>query len=138
MAELRATCPVARLGSGMLVVPRYADVKSMLSDPRMSNANAARAPGIDVPEEDRLFFEDDPPLHVPLRRLLRDLLSRQRAEAATPEVRALITELLSPLLEAGGGEVVEDFTAPFAGRLMMRLAGSPRPTRRAGVTGSGT
>ncbi|MGH3247704.1 MAG: cytochrome P450 [Trebonia sp.] len=126
MAELRAACPVARLSSGMLVVPRYADVKSMLSDAHMSNANAARAPGIAVPEEDRFFFfEYDPPLHVPLRRLLHDLLSRQRAEAATPEVRALITELLSPLLEAGGGEVVEDFTAPFAGRLMMRLAGFP-------------
>jgi hypothetical protein len=126
MAELRASCPVARLSSGMLVVPRYADVKAMLSDAHMSNANAARAPGIAVPEQDRFFFfEYDPPLHVPLRRLLRDLLSRQRAEAATPAVRALITELLAPLLEAGGGEVVEDFTAPFAGRLMMRLAGFP-------------
>jgi hypothetical protein len=126
MAELRASCPVARLSSGMLVVPRYADVKAMLSDAHMSNANAARAPGIAVPEQDRFFFfEYDPPLHVPLRRLLRDLLSRQRAEAATPAVRALITGLLAPLLEAGGGEVVEDFTAPFAGRLMMRLAGFP-------------
>jgi len=126
MTELRATCPVARLSSGMAVVARYADVKSMLSDWHMSNANAARAPGIAVPEQDRFFFfEYDPPLHVPLRRLLRDLLSRQRAEAATPEVRALIVELLTPLLEAGGGEVVEDFTAPFAGRLMMRLAGFP-------------
>lgn len=126
MAELRATCPVARLSSGMLVVSRYADVKSMLSDPHMSNNDAARAPGIEVPEQDRFFFfEYDPPLHLPLRRLLRDLLSRQRAEAATPEVRALILELLSPLLDAGGGEMVEEFTAPFAGRLMMRLAGFP-------------
>jgi cytochrome P450 len=126
MAELRATCPVARLSSGMLVVARYADVKSMLSDPRMSNSGAARAPGVAVPEQDRFFFfEYDPPLHLPLRRLLRDLLSRQRAEAGTPEVRALVVELLAPLLDADGGEVVEDFTAPFAGRLMMRLAGFP-------------
>jgi cytochrome P450 len=126
MAGLRATCPVARLGSGMLVISRYADVKSMLSDARMSNSHAARAPGVTVPERDRFFFfEYDPPLHVPLRRLLRDLLSRQRAEAATAEVRGLIVELLTPMLDAGGGEVVEEFTAPFAGRLMMRLAGFP-------------
>jgi cytochrome P450 len=126
MAELRATCPVARLSSGMLVVSRYADVKSMLGDPHMSNSGAARAPGIAVPEQDRFFFfEYDPPLHLPLRRVLRDLLSRQRAEAATPEVRSLIVELLTPLLDAGGGEMVEEFTAPFAGRLMMRLAGFP-------------
>ena len=126
MAELRASCPVARLSSGMLVVSRYADVKSMLGDAHMSNSGAARAPGISVPEQDRFFFfEYDPPLHLPLRRLLRDLLSRQRAEAATSEVRSLIVELLTPLLDAGGGEMVEEFTAPFAGRLMMRLAGFP-------------
>jgi cytochrome P450 len=71
------------------------------------------------------FFEYDPPLHLPLRRLLRDLLSRQRAEATTPEVRTLVVELLTPLLGAGGGEVVEEFTAPLVGRLMMRLAGFP-------------
>ncbi len=126
MAELRASGPVARLGSGMLVVARYADVKSMLSDGQMSNRNAARAPGVTVPEQDQFFFfEYDPPLHVPLRRLLRDLLSRPHAEASTPQVRALIAELLAPLLAAGGGEVVEEFTGPFAGRLMMRLAGFP-------------
>ena len=126
MAELRATCPVARLSSGMLVVARYADVKSLLSDAHMSNRDAARAPGVSVPEQDRFFFfEYDPPLHIPLRRLLRDLLSRQRAETTTPEVRALAAELLTPLLTAGGGEMVEEFTARFAGRLMMRLAGFP-------------
>ena len=126
MAELRATCPVARLGSGMLVVSRHDDVMSMLTDPHMSNIDAARAPGVTVPEPDRLFFfEYDPPLHVPLRRLLRDLLSRQRAEATTPEVRALVVELLTPVLAAGGGELVEEFTAPLVGRLMMRLAGFP-------------
>src|SRR5260370_1103026 len=126
MAELRAACPVARLGSGMLVVSRYDDVRSMLTDPHMSNTDAARAPGVTVPEPDRLFFfEYDPPLHSPLRRLLRDLLSRQRAEATTPEVRALVVELLTSLLMAGGGEVVEEFTAPLVGRLMMRLAGFP-------------
>ena len=126
MAELRATCPVARLDSGMLVVSRYDDVKSMLGDPHMSNTDAARAPGVTVPERDRFFFfEYDPPLHLPLRRLLRDLLSRQRAEAATGQVRALVTELLTPLLAAGGGDLVEEFTAPLAGRLMMRVVGFP-------------
>jgi cytochrome P450 len=126
MAELRKQCPVARLASGMVVVSRYDDVKAMLSDSQMSNTDAARAPGVAVPPPDRLFFfEYDPPLHVPLRRLLRALLSRQRAETATADVRALVTELLSPLLAVGGGEVVEEFTAPLAGRLMMRLAGFP-------------
>lgn len=58
MAELRATCPVAPLGSGMLVVSRYDDVRSMLTDPHMSNTDAARAPGATVPERDRLFCRE--------------------------------------------------------------------------------
>src|SRR5258708_26986229 len=98
----------------------------MLADPHMSNTDAARAPGVTVPEADRLFFfEYDPPLHLPLRRLLRDVLQRQRRGATTPKVRALVVELLPPLLKVGGGEVVEEFTAPLVGRLMMRLAGFP-------------
>jgi cytochrome P450 len=126
MSELRAGCPVARLASGMLVVSRYDDVKSMLSDARLSNTDAARAPGVTVPPRDRLFFfEYDPPLHLPLRRLLRDLLSRQRAELAAPRTRALVNELLDPLFAAAGGELVEGFTAHFAGRLMMALVGFP-------------
>lgn len=31
LAELPVTCPVARLGSGMLVVSRYDDVRPMLT-----------------------------------------------------------------------------------------------------------
>lgn len=126
MAELRGRCPVARLSSGMLLVSGHEGVRQLLSDSSMSNVDAARAPGVDVPEEDRLFFfEYDPPLHVPMRRLLRDLLSRQRAEEAAPHTRTLVLELLSPMLEAGGGEFVASFTAPLVGRLMMRLSGFP-------------
>jgi cytochrome P450 len=71
------------------------------------------------------FFEYDPPRHVPLRRVVRSLLSRQRANERTGEVRMLIGELLAPLLAAGAGDVVEEFTAPLTGRLMMRLTGFP-------------
>jgi cytochrome P450 len=110
----------------MLAVSRYDDVKALLSDAGMSNTDAARAPGVVVPQDDRFFFfEYDPPLHLPLRRLLRDLLSRQRIERMAPETRALASDLLRPLLRDGGGELVGGFTAPFVGRLMMRITGFP-------------
>ena len=49
MAGLRATCPVAQLDSGLVVLSRDHDVKDALSNPTMSNTNSARAPGVDVP-----------------------------------------------------------------------------------------
>ncbi|MFI5047997.1 MAG: cytochrome P450, partial [Acidimicrobiia bacterium] len=126
MAERRERCPVARVDSGMVVVSRFDDVRAALSERTMLNSHAARAPGVVVPPEDRLFFfEYDPPEHVPLRRLLLDLLSRQRAEREVPFIRALVEELLGGLLGTGGGEVVSQFSVPLSGRMMMRVAGFP-------------
>lgn len=126
MAELRARCPVARLDSGMMILSRFEDVKTVLSDPEMSNRNAGRAAGVEVPPEDRMFFfEYDPPEHTALRAVVRNLLSRRKAAERTDQVRDLILELLIPVLDAGGLNVVDDFTAPLTGRLMMRLSGFP-------------
>lgn len=126
MAQLRSNCPVARLESGMIILTRFDDVKALLGDPSMSNRNSARAAGVEVPEEDRMFFfEYDPPDHGLLRSVVRDLLSRRRAERRTEEVRRLIVELLTPLLGSGGGDVVEQFTGHLTGRLMMRITGFP-------------
>jgi cytochrome P450 len=124
--ELRVNCPVAHLDSGMVVLSRYQDVKDVLVDPGMLNSHSARAPGVEVPPEDRLFFfEYDPPEHPALRGVVRTLLSRRRADQRTLEVRELILTLLNPVLDAGGGNIVDEFTAPLTGRVMMRLSGFP-------------
>jgi cytochrome P450 len=126
MAQLRANCPVAHLDSGMIVLSRYDDVKDALIDPAMLNSHAARAPGVEVPPPDRLFFfEYDPPEHAAVREVVRTLLSWRRAVQRTPEVRELILTLLNPVLDAGGGNIVDEFTAPLTGRVMMRLSGFP-------------
>jgi cytochrome P450 len=126
MADLRAKCPVAFLESGMMILSRFDDVKAVLSDPQMSNRNSARAAGVEVPPQDRLFFfEYDPPEHAALRGVVRELLSRRRADQRTEEVRGLILETLDPLLAGGGGDVVEEFTGPLTSRLMMRISGFP-------------
>jgi cytochrome P450 len=126
MADLRARCPVARLSSGMVAVTRYADVRTTLNSATMRNSHAARAPGVFVPPEDRLFFfEYDPPEHSALRRLLVDLMSRQEADRKAPAMRALMEEILVPIVEAGSGELVHELSIPFAGRLMMQVAGFP-------------
>jgi cytochrome P450 len=126
MAEMRDTCPVAHLSSGLVAVSRYEDVRATLNEPRLRNSHAARAPGIAVPPEDRLFFfEYDPPDHPALRRLLIDLLSRQQSERRGPAMRIVAEELLLPLVDAGAADLVQDFSVPLAGRIMMQVAGFP-------------
>ena len=127
MAELRETCPVARLASGMTVVTRFEDVRAALNDKRMCNSHSARAPGVFVPPDDRLFFfEYDPPEHTALRRLLVDLLSRQHAAEEIPFIRSLSASLLGDLLATGGGDMVSRFSVPLS---VMPLA-MPYPARR--------
>ena len=126
MAELRERCPVVRLGSGMVVVTRFNDIRTALSERTMENSHAGRAPGVFVPPEDRLFFfEYDPPDHLPNRRVLLDLLSRRRVATEEPWIRALVEELLDPLVRARCGEIVSQLSVPLAGRTMMRAAGLP-------------
>jgi cytochrome P450 len=126
MAELRTRCPVARLASGMTVVTRFDDIRTALTERTMQNTHAGRAPGVFVPPEDRLFFfEYDPPDHLPYRRVLLDLLSRRRVANEEPWIRALVEELLDPLVLAGGGEIVSQVSVPLAGRTMMHVAGLP-------------
>ena len=126
MAELRATCPVARLPNGMVAITRFDAARAALNNSSYHNANAARAPGIVVPPEDRLFFfEYDPPHHVPMRRLLLDLFAKARLERETPAMRTLVDGLIAALVHQGGGEIVAELSLPVAGRSMMRLAGFP-------------
>lgn len=126
MADLRSGCPVARLDTGLTVISRYEDVRETLNAPTMRNSNAARAPGVTVPPEDRLFFfEYDPPEHSALRRLVIDLLSKAKAEQKAPAMRAVAEELLRPIVDLGRADLVQDFSVPFGGRLMMQIAGFP-------------
>jgi cytochrome P450 len=127
LPKLRRSCPVAALPTDVLLVTRYDDVLSVLKDNEaFANANAARAPGVTVPAEDRLFFfEYDPPEHLQLRRMLLDLLARTRVQRDVEVLRALTTRLLRPLLAQGRGEFVTDFAVPVAGEAMMHVAGLP-------------
>ena len=105
---------------------RYEDVRSTLNAPAMLNRGAARAPGVEVPPEDRLFSSNtirrSTALYV---RLLVDLLSRPRAERRASAVRAVVEEILEPLVKRGTADLVQEFSVPLSGRMMMQVAGFP-------------
>jgi cytochrome P450 len=92
---------VAQLDSGMMILSRFDNVKAVLGDPEMSNRNAGRAAGVEVPPEDRMFFfEYDPPEPTDLRAVVRTLLSRRKLAERAAEIWELILEHLNPLLDA--------------------------------------
>ncbi|MGO8862272.1 MAG: hypothetical protein ACLQRH_16115 [Acidimicrobiales bacterium] len=126
MSAFRSRCPIGRLSSGLDVVSRCDDVRATLNEATLRNSHATRAPGVSVPADDRLFFfEYDPPEHTALRRLLVDLLSRQRSELRAPAMRAVVEDLPAPLVSAVRVDLVQEFSVPLAGRIMMQVAGFP-------------
>ena len=73
--------PLATLASGLRYVTRYAEARAVLRDTEtFSNASGMKAPGVEVPLEDRLLGELDPPRHTAVRRVM--------VTAMTPEGRA--------------------------------------------------
>jgi cytochrome P450 len=55
----------------MRYVTRYEDCRHVLRDTTSySNAAGMKAPGVEIPAEDRLLGELDPPLHTPVRRAM--------------------------------------------------------------------
>ena len=54
MAELRRSAGIAKLPSGFWYLARYEDCRRAFLDPRtFSNEGGMRAPGVEVPREDR-------------------------------------------------------------------------------------
>ena len=57
----------------------------------------------------------DPPEHTPYRRALNPYFAPAKMEAIEPEVRAIVGDLLDPLVAAGGGDFCAEFTHRLPG-----------------------
>lgn len=127
-ATLRSNCPVARLKGGQQFLTRYDDVHEALRDGgerlrHFSHEGGMRAPGVVVPEEERLINEIDGPRHTRRRKLLLTALHPRLIAAAEPYIRDLSTRLLAPMLARGGGDLVCELTAPLPGMVFAHVLG---------------
>ncbi|TYB66647.1 cytochrome P450 [Nonomuraea sp. PA05] len=113
--ELQEEQPVARSAAhgGLVLLSRYADVRQALKDHRRFSSGAGvfcpRAPGTP-------YFaplEYDPPLHTQYRDLMRPPFTSAAVRALRPELDRLVTELVSPVVAAGGGDLVEAVSVPL-------------------------
>ena len=146
---LREAGPLHRISSGPLrfwVLTRHADVQALLRDPRVT---VDRIPGIQVdanaPPVDpatlnplartlrtltRVMLFRDPPDHTRLRGLANKAFTPRMVEALRPRIAALVDELLAPLGDGAGFDVVRELAEPLPILVIAELLGLPGEDRK--------
>lgn len=147
LQEYRDAGPVHHVvfphGADVWLVTRYDDVRTLLSDPRVSkdgsrmNEMFVRHTGLAAPEEDEeasVGFDDelsqhmlnsDPPRHTRLRGLVSKAFTLRRMEAFRPRIEQLVDELLDDLGSREEVDLVADFAQPLPIIIICDLLGIP-------------
>jgi len=125
LARLRAETAVARIGPGMHYVTRHAECREVFRDSgRFSNAQGMKAPGVEIPVEQRLLGELDPPQHGPVRRVMVTALTPTIVRNAEPFIRSEAERLLGEL-PPDEADLVAGFSVPLPNRVTVHLLGLP-------------
>jgi cytochrome P450 len=122
LQDMRTRCPVAFAArhDGQWDLLKYEDIVAAALDPAtFSNAGQARYAKPLPP------LEFDPPLHGDYRRLLAVFFKPARIAAMEPNIRRLATELLTPLIEAGEGDLAQSLSYPLPALALCALLNIP-------------
>jgi cytochrome P450 len=126
LKELRSRGPVAAISGGMHYVARHAECEAVLRDTEsFSNASGMKEPGVEIPLEDRILGELDPPLHTGVRRVMVTALTPRVVHAAEPFMRETAEALLADIPVPGQADLVASFSAPLPNRVTVHLLGFP-------------
>lgn len=117
LADLRARCPVAHSETwgGFWALTRYDDVVDVLTRPETFVTSVQNVVPKVAFTGRRPPLHLDPPEHTPYRQVINQFFTPQRTRQFEPTVRRIATELLTPFVEAGGGDVCHDFTHRYPG-----------------------
>ncbi|MFD2467127.1 cytochrome P450 [Amycolatopsis silviterrae] len=125
--------PVSRVkfpyGEPAWLVTRYADVRTVLTDPRFSRAASLER---DVPRVTRENFSGgivamDPPEHTRLRSVCRQAFTPRTVARLRERATAIATELITETDDEFDG--VEEFALPFTLKMICELLGVPYDQR---------
>jgi cytochrome P450 len=123
LAAMRKESAVVEIAKGMRYVTRHAECRDVLRDSAsFSNATGMKAPGVEIPEEDRLLGELDPPRHTRVRRVMVTALAPKVVHAAEPFMRATAESLLDGIT-GPTGDLVPAFTVQLPNRVTLHLLG---------------
>ncbi len=122
LEELRAEAPVVTIANGMRYVTRYDECRSVLRDTqRFSNASGMKAPGVEIPFEDRLLGELDPPHHTAVRRVMVTAMTPKVVHEAEPFIETTARQLLARTGQTF--DLVSSYTAVLPNRVTVYLLG---------------
>jgi cytochrome P450 len=126
LKELRRQGPVAPIAGGMHYVTRHAECREVLRDTEaFSNASGMKAQGVEVPLEDRILGELDPPQHSVVRRVMVTALTPKVVHAAEPFIRGTAEGLLDGVTVPGQADLVPAYSVPLPNRVTVHLLGFP-------------
>jgi cytochrome P450 len=117
--QMRQSCPVAHSNewNGFWALLRYDDVVNALKDWETYTTTVQNVVPKVAYTGRRPPLHFDPPEHTPYRRALNGFFTPEKMEKIEPAVRRVAIELLEPIIEAGGGDLCEDFTRRFPGHV---------------------
>ncbi|WP_197087849.1 cytochrome P450 [Micromonospora sp. HK10] len=137
-AELRRTCPVARMplasGGEAYVVSRYRDVRQVFLDRAFSRAAATR-PGVatlrPAPMSPHIMLSMDPPDHTRIRGLVNRAFTPRAVNRLRPRLREIAEQLVDDMVAAGPPvDFVSAFAAPLPALSVSEMLGVPAEDHR--------
>jgi cytochrome P450 len=125
-ARLRRECPVAHSDAynGFWALTKYDDVVAALRDPRFTTTVQNVVPKLAFTGR-RPPLHLDPPEHTPYRTALNPYFTAEKMARLEPRLRAIVGDLLGPMVAAGGGDVCEDFSYRLPGYVFAEFFNLP-------------
>jgi cytochrome P450 len=102
------------------LLSRFEDVFDAASSPSIYSSVTEEASHL-LP----MLNQVDAPRHTELRRLVSRAFTPARVAAVEVSTRRLADDLLDAYLDAGGGDLIGDFSGPFAATVVGRMIGIP-------------
>lgn len=128
-ADLRGRCPVAHstaYDGGFWALFRYEDVNRVLREPAMFTTSVRNTVPKFAFTGRRPPLHLDPPEHTAYRRVINRFFTPTKMRALHPTVRRLAVEQLSPLIEAGSGDITIDYAHKFPAMVFAEFFNLPR------------
>lgn len=120
----RASSPIVRLGPSLYYVARWHDCWEVLRDPvTFGNANGFKV--VDIPEEERMLGEMDPPRHPALRRVMRTGFTRAFVAGQLAYARRRAEELVGAIAEKPTAELVGELCDRLPNDVSLHMLGVP-------------
>jgi cytochrome P450 len=122
--EWRAHSPVVWPAEDYAYVSRWEDCWQVLRDPVLfSNANGFKS--VEVPQDERMLGEMDPPHHTVARRAMRKAFTRKQVEAERGFSRSNAERLFEELAAAGKADLVSEFSDKLPNLVTLHILGFP-------------